>query len=220
MDDLKRAARKRAEADRALRPTKRSTGVVTAIVDSTHVVVNIGTRSVKATVPASVRGVGEGTAVLLREGNESVIESALSATVAFSAYITGSVTLAAAGGSVAYTRIGGWTVDFDPLNLLDETTGFGVVPQTRVYEVAASLPFATVSARRFFQIEVGTGAAGSNPKLVRFEGPTSGYSAGSVYRKLTLTAGDSISLVAAHDNASSITARGDLADISFSIEAI
>ena len=77
MDDLKRAARKRAEADRALRPTKRSTGVVTSIVDATHVVVNVGTRSVKATVPASIPGISIDAEVILRVANESVIEAVL-----------------------------------------------------------------------------------------------------------------------------------------------
>lgn len=75
MDDLKRAARRRAEADRALRPTKRTTGVITAIIDSTHVMVNIGTRQVRATVPASILGVAVSSAVILREANESVVEA-------------------------------------------------------------------------------------------------------------------------------------------------
>lgn len=216
---LDAAARRRKELDRQQRSTRRSTGVVTSMPDATHAVVNIGTRTVAAVIPASVHGVGVGTAVVLREGNESLVESALSGTVGFSAYINTTVSLAG-GGSLTYTRVGGWLVDYDPLDMFDETTGFAVVPQTRQYEVAAALPFTTVSARRFFQIEVGTAAAGSNRKLVRFEGPASGYSAGSVYRKLTLSAGDSVALVAAHDSASAINARGDFAELSFSIAAV
>ena len=79
MDDLKRAARRRVEADRSLRPTKRTTGEVTVVVDASHVMVNIGTRQVKATVPSSVAGVVLGSQVVLREANESVIECVLAA---------------------------------------------------------------------------------------------------------------------------------------------
>lgn len=217
--NLSGAARRRKDLDRALQQTRRTTGVVTAVVDPAHVWVNVGTRTVKAVVPSSVHGVGVGTTVVLREGNESLVESALSGTVGFSAYINTTVSLAG-GASLTYTRVGGWLVDYDPLDMFDETTGVAVVPQTRQYEVAAALPFTTVSARRFFQIEVGTAAAGSNRKLVRFEGPASGYSAGSVYRKLTLSAGDNVALVAAHDSASAINARGDLSELSFSITAV
>lgn len=146
MDDLKRAARKRAEADRALRPTKRSTGVVTSIVDATHVWVNVGTRSVKATVPSSVSALAIGARVLLREDNESVIEAALGS------YATGALwagNLAASVGTLtasnytsldmsAQTRSGG--------GLVPVWTGHCLtIPESRSWQLHLQATFTTTS---------------------------------------------------------------------------
>lgn len=86
---LDTAARRRKEMDRQQRSTRRSTGVVTSMLDATHAIVNIGSRSVSAVVPASVGGVGVGAAVMVREGNESMVESVLTAGIAPGSYWVG-----------------------------------------------------------------------------------------------------------------------------------
>ena len=146
MDGVKRAARLRRERDRDLRSTTRSTGVVTAVVDATHVWVNVGSRQVKATLPASVGTLAVGSQVVVRLDNESVVESKL-ASVATGALWAGK--LPSSPGTLtasAYTSLDMSSQTRNAGGLVPTFTGHClIVPETRPWSLDLQIGYNTTS---------------------------------------------------------------------------
>ena len=112
--ELRSAAKSRRQRDLQIAGTKRTTGVVTEFVDGTHVMVSLGIREVKATIPVTVEGITLGSSVIVRESNSSVVEAILSGPAGAVEYIS-SANQSVANSATA--RLTNW--DTDTTNSVD-----------------------------------------------------------------------------------------------------
>jgi hypothetical protein len=121
----------------------------------------------------------------------------------------------------SFAKYTSWTVEHDPYGRYAGSGNITVPPGAIKVRVTASLMFGSISQRRFFQIEEGTGAPNSGNERARWEGPVSGYCGGSLDRVMPVTAGTSFFL-STYTTGGSVSGgiRGDWSPTSFSVEAI
>lgn len=119
-----------------------------------------------------------------------------------------------------FTRITGFTEQYDTANMFTPATGLVTIPAAGGYRVEGGFPFlANSTGRKFLMIEKGSGTPGSNTSLIRheFANVSGGYPSGSVSFEMEFAAGDVLSLCAYQTSGGNLNIRGDVWPVYFAV---